>query len=94
MEISQPAFKKHLFVCENSREEGRCCAPDGNRLREALKKSVKEKGLADRIRVSRSGCLDVCAEGPNVLLMPDNVWFKRVGDGDVEPIVRRALEGL
>jgi (2Fe-2S) ferredoxin len=94
METARPAFRKYLFVCENSREEGRCCAPDGSRLRELLKKSVKDKGLADRIRVSRSGCLDSCAEGPNVLLMPDNVWFKRVADKDLEAIVVRAAEGL
>ncbi|HTL69906.1 MAG TPA: (2Fe-2S) ferredoxin domain-containing protein [Candidatus Eisenbacteria bacterium] len=94
METSLPAYKKYLFVCENSREEGRCCAPDGNRLRELLKQSAKEKGLAGRVRVSRAGCLDSCAEGPNVLLMPDNVWFKRVRENDVEAILRRAAEGL
>ena len=63
-------------------------------MRETLKQAVKDKGLAKQIRVSRSGCLDVCSEGPNVLLMPDNIWFKRVNEKDIEEIVNRAAEGL
>ena len=94
METARPPFLKYLFVCENSRDEGKCCAPDGVRLREALKKAVKDKGLGAQIRVSRSGCLDTCADGPNVLLLPDNVWFKHVGDADLAAIIARASEGV
>ena len=94
MEISKPHFSKYIIVCENLREKGDCCGPAGGRLRQALKDLVKEKGLAGNIRVSRSGCLDVCSEGPNVLLMPDNVWFKRVGINDIEAIVEKAAKGL
>lgn len=94
MESVQPKFRKYLFVCENEREEGACCNPQGARIREILKNTVKERGLAGKIRVSRSGCLDVCAEGPNVLLVPDYVWFKRVSEKDVDAILSRALAGI
>ena len=90
MNISKPAFAKYLFVCENQRADGACCGPEGVHLRETLKKIVKDKGLAERIRVSRSGCLDVCSEGPNILLMPDNIWFKHVEEKDVEEIIKMA----
>lgn len=93
MELSTPRFAKYIFVCENIREEGDCCGPESQRIRELLKEAVKTKGLATRIRVSRSGCLDVCSEGPNVLLMPDNIWFKCVEEKDVTEILRRATEG-
>ena len=92
MEISKPQFRKYIFVCENKRSEGACCAPNGEKIRELLKSAVKQKGLASEIRVSRAGCLDVCQEGPNVLLMPDNVWFKRVKESDVTVILERALK--
>ena len=88
METSKPKFQKYLFVCENERETGDCCAPQGVRLRELLKAQVKARGLAGKVRVSRSGCQDACAQGPNVLLMPDNVWFKRVTEKDVEKILQ------
>ncbi len=93
MEISKPRFEKHLLVCENERETGACCGKkDSGALREALKKRVKELGLSDRIRVSRTGCLDVCDEGPNILLMPDNVWFKCVELQDLSEIIRRTVD--
>ncbi len=91
METSKPFHEKYLFVCENKREAGDSCAAAGERIRELLKEAVKKRGLSARIRVSRTGCLDVCSEGPNVLLMPDHVWFKRVGEGDVEAIIERAI---
>ncbi len=94
MQSAAPAFKKYIFVCENEREQGRCCAPDGTHLRELLKEKVKKGGLSGKVRVSRSGCLDVCDKGPNVLLMPDNVWFQGVREQDLDAIVQKAGEGL
>ncbi|MBI4433078.1 MAG: (2Fe-2S) ferredoxin domain-containing protein [Candidatus Omnitrophica bacterium] len=88
MQSAPSKFQKYLFVCENNRDAGACCGEKGSQLRELLKKAVKEKGLAGKIRVSRAGCLDVCADGPNVLLMPDNVWFKHVEAKDVEAILQ------
>lgn len=92
MRSSVPRFQKHLFVCENRRDEGKaCCAGRGSEnLRELLKNAVKAKGLDKSIRVSRSGCLDVCSEGPNVLLMPDNIWFSRVTEQDLDAILKKA----
>lgn len=94
MERSRPEFLKYIFVCENEREDGKCCMPAGKVVREALKAKVKAMGLDKKIRVSRTGCLDLCAEGPSVLLMPDNVWFKRVEEKDVDAIIERSREGL
>lgn len=94
MQTSIPAFQKYIFVCENERSEGKCCSPLGSKIREMLKESLKERGLSGKIRVSRSGCLDVCSQGANVLLMPDNVWFKRVTEKDVEEILRVSLQGI
>ncbi len=92
MEISKPAYLKYLFVCENKREAGDCCSVQGEKIRELLKAAVKDNGLASKIRVSRSGCLDVCAEGPNVLLMPDNLWFKKVKESDLPKILEKIME--
>jgi (2Fe-2S) ferredoxin len=90
METNSSPFEKYIFVCENQRTNDKCCAPLGIKIRELLKEKVHERGLSRKIRVSRSGCLDVCSEGPNVLLMPDNVWFKHVKESDVEEIMRRS----
>ena len=94
MEKAQPHFEKYVLVCENKRETGDCCGAQGERIRELLKKAVKDRGLSARIRVSRTGCLDVCSEGPNVLVAPDYVWFKGVRESDIETIVESLVNGL
>lgn len=96
MDISPSPFEKYLFVCEHVREDGDHCGAPGTAVREVLKQAVKDAGLAGRVRVSRSGCLDVCAKGPNVLVFPDGVLYSRVTAGDVPAIVdavRRQLNG-
>lgn len=87
MHISKPRFQRYLFVCENKRTDAECCAPAGIKIRELLKLEVQKRGLAERIRVSASGCQDVCKDGPNVLLLPNHVWFMHVTDKDVSKIV-------
>lgn len=93
MEKCAPRFERHIFVCINTRapEARVCCNASGDqtglKIRDQLKARVKELKLDEKIRVSGSGCLDVCEEGPNVLIQPDNVWLKGVRLEDVPQIV-------
>jgi (2Fe-2S) ferredoxin len=61
----------------------------GKVLSEHLKEAVKAAGQAGRIRVSKSKCLDVCEEGANVLLYPDNLWLKHVEISDIPAILEK-----
>ncbi len=93
MEQSNPNFEKYVFVCTNERPNGErvSCGGSfcGTELSEKLKDSVKAAGQAGRIRVSKTKCLDVCEEGPNVLIYPDNVWLKHVGLADIPAILEK-----
>ena len=82
-------FQCIVFVCLNRRAEGKtCCAAGGSEaIFETLKAQVKAAGLAGRVRVSRSGCQDVCAQGPNVMLFPAYRWFHHVTLDDVPQIL-------
>lgn len=86
MEQARPKFTKYLFVCENVRQDKASCAPAGLELRAALKEEVHRRGYGGTIRVSRSGCLDACSNGPNILLMPDNIMFHHVRIADIPRI--------
>ncbi len=93
MEESKPAFEKYVFVCVNERPEservscgGTFC---GKELSDKLKEAVKAAGQAGRIRVSKSKCLDVCEEGANVLVYPDNLWFKKAEVADIPAILEK-----
>ena len=96
MERGRVPFHKIVFVCVNQRkpEEACCAARQSEALAAALKARIKELGLSGRVRVSKSGCQDVCAQGPNVMVFPDYVWYHGVTHGDVERIVQDVAQGL
>ena len=85
-------YKRMVFVCINKRENGEaCCADRGaEAILARLKEGVKAKGLARDVRVARSGCHDVCAKGPSVVVFPDNRWFYGVTEQDVDAILAAA----
>lgn len=87
-------FKKTLFVCVNDRGPGGrvSCGAAGARLCEVLKDEVKKAGLKGKVRVAKSGCLDLCEQGPNVFSYPDGQWLSRVGEADLPELVRKLGE--
>ena len=95
MNQAKVPYEKILFVCTNVRETGTCCSGRNSVvLREALKQYVKEHGLQGRIRISQSGCQDLCAQGPNIMVFPDNVWYHHVTLAQVPEIVEAHLAPL
>jgi len=95
-ERPQAPYERILFVCCNEREPGEdACANRGSsQLQKDLKAMVKAKGLQDRVRVSRAMCFGLCSEGPNVCVMPDNIWYHRVGPADLRDIYARHVAPL
>lgn len=93
MEQRKVPYRKTVFVCTNARADGRiaCANPGrgGAELCARLKEEIKARGLKKEIRIARSGCLDRCAEGPNLFIYPDGEWFSRVGDADVPDILKK-----
>ena len=93
MEASEPKFEKYVFVCINERPAGErvSCGTTfcGKELSEKLKDAVKAAGAINRIRVSKSKCLDVCEEGANVMIYPDNLWLKHVELADIPAILEK-----
>ncbi|MBM3163588.1 MAG: (2Fe-2S) ferredoxin domain-containing protein [Chlorobi bacterium] len=79
----------HVFVCTNDRGGTRkSCADDSSHLvKEALKRVVDGKGWKGKVRVSTSGCMGLCATGPNVMIYPQKAWFSGVSPDDVDGIV-------
>jgi (2Fe-2S) ferredoxin len=92
-----PPFDKHLFICCNRREPGHVrgsCDPTGSEaLQKAFKKALAERGLNRRIRANKSGCLDQCEQGPNVVVYPDAVWYCHVTEADVNEIIDEHIIG-
>jgi (2Fe-2S) ferredoxin len=90
-------FDRHVFVCENRRPDGHprgcCAATGGTAVKEALKAALKARGLQARIRANSAGCLDVCEQGPAMVVYPEGVWYGHVTPADVPEIVEKHLVG-
>ena len=96
MEQGRVPYQKILFVCVNKREPHETCCShrESEAIAAALKARVKSLGLTRSVRVGKSGCQDLCAKGPNVMVFPDYVWYHDVTQHDVERIVQDAIRGL
>ncbi|NUM53638.1 MAG: (2Fe-2S) ferredoxin domain-containing protein [Candidatus Hydrogenedentes bacterium] len=90
-------YEKIIFVCTNRRDPGErisCAYGGGCDLRDALKERVKARGLKPAVRVSASGCMDKCEDGPNIMIFPDNIWLSGVEEEDIEPILDAVVRSL
>lgn len=88
-------YKYHLFFCTNQRKEGETCCQQyhASEMRSYVKGRIKELGLSGRgkVRVNSAGCLDRCAEGPVLVVYPEEVWYTYVDRDDLDEIIEEHL---
>lgn len=82
-------FEKHLFICTS----GKTCPKKGpvDEILAIIKNGIKEKGLKNKIRVNKSGCLDWCDEGPVMVCYPEGIWYTDVQLEDAQEILEEHL---
>ena len=71
-------FDKHVFVCENVREENhprKCCSSKTKSNIKILFKNELKKYENTNIRINSAGCLDFCEQGPTVVVYPESIWY-------------------
>ncbi len=89
-------YRTHAFFCVNQRDDEACCQDhDASAMREYAKQRCQELGVhgAGQVRINQSGCLDRCAEGPILVVYPDNVWYRYNTREDVDRIIEEHLIG-
>jgi len=88
-------YTHHVFFCCNQRQNGEaCCADrDAQAMRDYAKSKVKSLMLAGpgKVRVNQAGCLDRCAEGPVIVIYPEEVWYTYVDKADIDEIIEEHL---
>ena len=89
-------LERHLFICVNERSEndprGCCVSRGAAELLDCLKKKVHDAGLKGRVRVNKAGCLDACAQGPSMVVYPDQVWYSPKTIADMEEIFQEHIQ--
>jgi len=52
-----------------------------------LQEEVENRKLEDEIKVTASGCLGPCEDGPVMVVYPAGIWYRNVSAKDVAEIV-------
>lgn len=77
------AMRKHVLVCGSAD-----CASRGSVLLiGALRRLIRSAGQEQRIRITKTGCMGRCGEGPTVAVYPDGIWYRSVTAADAPELV-------
>jgi (2Fe-2S) ferredoxin len=88
-------YQYHVFFCTNLRDDGSACCQrfDARAMRDYAKERSKALGIAGagKVRINIAGCLDRCAEGPVIVVYPDEVWYSYLDRSDIDEIIEEHL---
>jgi NADP-reducing hydrogenase subunit HndC len=80
-------YRSHVLVCGGTG----CTSSNSEGIIKALNEQLAEKGLADEIKVIRTGCFGLCALGPIMIVYPEGCFYSEVKEEDVPEIVEEHL---
>ena len=80
-------YRSHVLVCVGTG----CTSSHSAEIIAEFEKEIAEKGLADEIKVIRTGCFGLCALGPIVVVYPEGAFYSQIKVEDVSEIVDEHL---
>jgi len=88
-------YCRMIFVCTNASHDGEtrpvCAAGGSEAILKALKEELKKRGLKGKVRALKSGCMDLCEKGPNVMVFPNGTLHSGVTAGDIPILIQKYL---
>ena len=63
------------------------CKAISEKVRKALKKGIKERGLEDRVKLKKDNCIGVCAKQPAAIIRSDKKKYLHIKPSDVDKIL-------
>ncbi|MBQ8742877.1 MAG: NADH-quinone oxidoreductase subunit NuoF [Clostridia bacterium] len=75
--------RSHVLVCGGTG----CTSSGSEKVIEALNSEIAAKGLADEIKVVKTGCFGLCALGPIMIVYPEGTFYHSVKAEDIAEIV-------
>ncbi|MDD7307879.1 MAG: NADH-quinone oxidoreductase subunit NuoF [Eubacteriales bacterium] len=72
----------HILVCGGTG----CTSSSSMKIIEKMETLIAENSMADEIKVVKTGCFGLCAQGPIMMIYPDHLMYTQVQPEDVEEI--------
>lgn len=83
----------HIFVCASFRgteAKGMCIKKESLQLIPYLEEEIADRGL--NAMVSTTGCLNLCDEGPVMVVYPQGYWYRGVSSEEAVDEILDSLE--
>ena len=78
-----PNYRMNLMLCAGTG----CVSNKSFELKDVLEAELEKHQLQDEIRVVPTGCQGFCAQGPIVLVKPDDIFYQLLEEKDVPRLV-------
>ncbi len=80
-------YRSQVLICG-----GTGCTSSGSmKIADKLEEEIKKNGLADEVKVVRTGCFGLCALGPIMIVYPEGTFYSMVKIDDIPEIVEEHL---
>ena len=76
-------YRANLLMCAGTG----CVACGTPKVKAALKEELDKNGLSDEIKIVLTGCNGFCAEGPVMLVYPENIFYQKLTVAEVPKLV-------
>lgn len=80
-------YRAHVLVCAGTG----CTSSNSLKIMDEMETLLKDNSLESEIKIVKTGCFGLCAEGPIVVVYPEGAMYTRVGVADVKDIVEEHL---
>ncbi len=88
-------YKNHVFICTNQKDSNKQCCANHNAAEMVAyaKQKAAELGITkeSKFRISSSGCMGRCSEGPVLAVYPQGLWYTYSSKEDIDKILAAIL---
>jgi len=76
-------YRLHLMLCGGTG----CQASGSEKLKDILEEELKKRDLSKEIAIVETGCNGFCAQGPIMVVQPDNIFYQKLKPEDIPLLV-------
>lgn len=84
-----PNYSHQVLVCQGTG----CLSSGSTEVLTGLEKEIESSGMADQVKVVKSGCFGFCMQGPVMIVYPEGIFYTRVHPEDIPEIIDKHLKG-
>ncbi len=76
-------YRANLMLCGGTG----CIASGSLKIKEALEEELRKRGLQNEIIITLTGCNGFCAQGPLMIVHPDDIFYEKLKPQDIPYLV-------